>query len=827
MVSVLMVAEKPSICNAIANALCSGKMDTKSGSPPVHSFNGTFKGKSCTFKVTSVVGHVFSVDFPQEYQNWGSTDPLELFNAPVRRQAEKQGIVRLLQSEASGCEYLVLWLDCDREGENICFEVISCVQSGMVKLKSKEQQIFRAKFSAINPSDIKKAMKNLGSPNENESKAVDARQELDLKVGVAFSRFQTRYFQGRYGDLDSSVVSYGPCQTPTLGFCVRRHIDIVTFQSEPYWALNMQILKGGRKVRAEWGRGRVFSSEVAAAFLSLVSSTGCVRVETVTTKSTKKGRPTPLNTVGMLKMASKVLGMGPFQCMQVAERLYLRGYLSYPRTESTAYPKSHDISGSLRDQSAHPHWGSFAQQLVRDGHTKPKGGVDMGDHPPITPCKMAQPHELGGDEGRLYDLVTRHFIATVSPDAEFFETKATLIAGEQPGDKSLAQSFVAKGRRLMNPGFLAVLKGFDMKAMEDEPENGEEYEDPWDDYQESMPDLVQGEVLPILEKSAPGFQDGAVMIQLAEKKTTPPGYLTESELIGQMERFGIGTDASIPTHINNICKRNYVTLEKGRKLVPTKLGIVLVQGYFRIDSDLILPTVRASIESQCNLIAKGEADKDEVVQQAINNFIRKYQYYVRHISRMDELFASSFSALESAGRPWTRCGISRRYLSFIEGPPTRLYNKTTETVYSLPQGGVFKQWGERTCDAPGCSFEVMLYCVGSPQRSYPLCPNCFNNPDESWGPTWEQTPDKLAEEVQSPNRKCLESPLPDGHPMIEAFTVCDDPESDGVFILDPGSGPKWKFISTRSSFCVNLPKGVVKKSCRDEETRPGDSTATC
>ena len=75
-----------------------------------------------------------------------------------------------------------------------------------------------------------------------------------------------------------------------------------------------------------------------------------------------------------------------------------------------------------------------------------------------------------------------------------------------------------------------------------------------------------------------------------------------------------GTDASIPTHIDNITKRNYVQLGSGRRLLPTRLGIVLVQGYLRIDPDLILPRIRANIETQCNLIASGGASKNDVVK---------------------------------------------------------------------------------------------------------------------------------------------------------------------------------------------------------------------
>lgn len=845
-VMVLHIAEKPSIALSIAKGLCSGTFSTSSKSLPIHEFTNTSFPKApyaskCLHKVTSVAGHVFNVDFPTSYQSWDSVDPADLFHAPIVKKACKSSIVHHLSDSAKGVDFIVLWLDCDREGENICQEVLGIVQSKMDGNDNNPYgRVYRAYFSAINPSDIQKAYNSLGKPDINQSLSVDARQELDLKVGVAFSRFQTKYFQGRYGDLDSAVLSYGPCQTPCLGFCVKRHIDIETFKPEPYWLLDLSIVKRGRIIRAQWNSGRSFNqAKVQKLINECTENGGICEVTNVVSKEKKQGRPVPLNTVNLLKACSKALGIGPHAAMQTAERLYLNGYLSYPRTESTAYPKSFDIRGALQSQSGDLRWGNYVNDLLKKGGCKARGGVDMGDHPPITPCRSAGVHELSGDMSRVYELVTRHFIASVSEDAVWNSTKVELSI-DAIADKG---SFTIRGKQMISPGFLAVL--LHKEYGDDDDEDLKEYTIEDDTMEvENLPDFALGEKFEISSgKGASVSGAGNVNVistgsratlNLKEKMTTAPGYLTESELIGQMEKNGIGTDASIATHIENILKRNYVELAQGRRLIPTKLGLVLAQGYHLIDSSLVLPKVRADIEGQCNKIAKGLADKETVLRMAIEIFSNKFANFVKEITKMDVLFSSSFAKLEDVGKPFTRCGITRRYLQFITGPPPRLYNKFTESVYPLPVGGNIKEWSGRKCSAEGCEFELCLYSVGHPERSFPLCPFCFNHPKPEWGVIPGTNQEALQDEVDRSDANkersiksmggrhfMLECPLPDRHPLIEERTIGPDPDSNGVITLDPTNPNKLRLVSTRGPTLIYLPKSIEKITVldkRDEET---------
>lgn len=198
----------------------------------------------------------------------------------------------------------------------------------------------------------------------------------------------------------------------------------------------------------------------------------------------------------------------------------------------------------MRQQQNSSDWGNEVKEILSRGVNRPKQGHDAGDHPPITPMKHATRTDLDSEAWKLYDYITRHFIGTLSRDCKYLSTTATILINEEV--------FTVTGKSLLDPGYTTVMtwQAFDKN--------------------EIVPNLKENEVVPIKE------------MRLTEHQTSPPDYLTEAELITLMEQHGIGTDASIPVHINNISQRNYVTVTAGRKLKPTTLGIVLVHGYQKV-----------------------------------------------------------------------------------------------------------------------------------------------------------------------------------------------------------------------------------------------------
>lgn len=147
-----------------------------------------------------------SHDFPDSHRSWHSCDPFALFDAPVVSQVSKDSLTieANLKNEARGKDMLMIWTDCDREGENIGAEVARVCRRANPNIRVK-----RARFSAIIAQQIHRAAQHPVELDMAQADAVEARTVLDLRIGAAFTRMQTLALQHRFKDLD--MCSYGAC----------------------------------------------------------------------------------------------------------------------------------------------------------------------------------------------------------------------------------------------------------------------------------------------------------------------------------------------------------------------------------------------------------------------------------------------------------------------------------------------------------------------------------------------------------------------------------------------------------------------------------------
>ncbi|XP_031259954.1 DNA topoisomerase 3-alpha [Pistacia vera] len=542
-INVLNVAEKPSVAKSVAGILSRNQglrvREGRSRYNKIFEFNYAIRGQSCHMLMTSVTGHLMELEFEDRYRKWHSCDPADLYEAPVRKfvPEEKKDIKRTLEEEARRCQWLVLWLDCDREGENIAFEVID-----VCRAVNSHLVIRRARFSALIDREIHQAVQNLVDPNEWFSDAVDARQEIDLRIGASFTRFQTMLLKDKF-HIDSAtgdrnlVLSYGPCQFPTLGFVVERYWEIQSHEPEEFWIINCSHRSDEGTASFSWMRGHLFDYTSAVIIYEMCVQEPTATVTKVRQQEKLKYPPYPLSTIELEKRASRYFRMSSEHTMKVAEDLYQAGFISYPRTETDSFSSRTDLHTIVQEQQGHPVWGSYAQRLLDPEaglwRNPGSGGHDDKAHPPIHPTKFSAGESgWSQDHHRLYELVVRHFLACVSQPAVGAETIVEIdIAGEQ---------FSACGRMILAKNYLDVYRF-----------------ESWG-----------GSMIPAY---AHGQQFIPTTLTLDSGVTRPPPLLSEADLLSCMDKAGIGTDATMHDHIKKLLDRFYATKDANTRFSPTNL----------------------------------------------------------------------------------------------------------------------------------------------------------------------------------------------------------------------------------------------------------------
>ena len=643
----LIISEKANAAKKIAQFLAEGPVkDGKHRSVPHHTFQ--WKGEECVS--VGLKGHVLNPEYPEEYSNWQKVEPSSLIDAEIRKSVSEKGVAEAVRALSKKADAVIIATDFDREGELIGVEALSLAFEANPKLMDNVQ---RARFSALTKGEVTRAFDELVEVSRELAAAGEARQDIDLIWGATLTRWVSRATK-RYG---SAFLSVGRVQSPTLVLISERERERRAFTPEPYWEIEAN-LQNGEAFTARHAAGRFKEEEAAkAAYKSLTET---ARVTEVKEKSATRPAPIPFNTTGFLTAAANI-GISPSRAARLAEDLYTDGYISYPRTDNTVYPSSLEMREVLGQLKRVEDVGQHVERLLKSEKLSPtRGKKETTDHPPIYPTGYASRKALRDDQWKIYQLVVRRFLATLSSPAKTLRTTVRLESGGEP--------LVAGGTVVTEEGWLAVYP-YGRRA------------------DEEIPKLSEGQEVRVTGT------------ELFSKETQPPGRYGQGRLLRVMEDLGLGTKATRPSIIQNLYDRGYVHDDP---LVPTETGMAVAQALKDFASEIATHEMTSELERSMDEISEGRISKDSVVDRSRDVLREVYD----HLESSQEEFADivwSGIREDSVLGPCKKCGenltIRRAKKSGKRFAGCSGYPDCDQT-YSLPPRGEIVPLGT-LCDACG------------------------------------------------------------------------------------------------------------------------------
>jgi len=555
----LIITEKNNSAKKIAEILGDGVKSDKSYKVPYYTWSDS-EGDHMTI---GLKGHVLNPAFPDGYSNWQKTDLHELIDAKLIKEPTDKNVLRALRKVAKDADTVVIATDFDREGELIGLEALGQV---LEVNPGVEDTVKRARYSALTKDEIERAFSELDELSYSLAYAGEARQDIDLIWGATLTRAVSLATR-RFG---SNFLSVGRVQSPTLGLIVERELERRAHKPAPYWEVLARFQHPDGAFETHHTVDKFWKREEADAAVAGTKSPGTV--SEIAKRKVNRKPPAPFNTTAFAAEASSRLGITPSRAMRVAEDLYMDGFISYPRTDNTVYPRSLATRELVSSLVRVPEFEAAASLL--DGDLKPtRGKKETTDHPPIHPTQAIHPGGLDGPHRRVYELVVRRFLATFGKPMITESTRAEIEAG--------SETYFVRGSVVLDPGYAAIYTY--ARSADDE-----------------IPKLEEGQELEL---------DGDPWI--VDKETQPPSRIGQGKLLEMMEERGLGTKATRPDIIQKLYDRGYVF---GNPPSPTETGIAMYDAFKRYVPRMATPEMTAELEQDMDEIAGGDTSKDEVVE---------------------------------------------------------------------------------------------------------------------------------------------------------------------------------------------------------------------
>ena len=646
MTKTLIIAEKPSVANDIAKSL--GGF-TKEGD--------YFESEQ--YVLTSAVGHLLEIKAPEEYEvkrgKWSFANlpviPPDFALEPITKTESRLKLLNKL-IRRKDISTIVNACDAGREGELI-FRLIA-------QYTKAKQPIKRLWLQSMTPAAIRDGFKHLRDDEEMLplARAARSRSEADWLIGINGTRAMTA-FNSKEGGFFLTTV--GRVQTPTLSIVVQREEKIKNFVPRDYWEVRAEFVCAGGVYEGKWldadfkkdeadpekRAERLWSRAAADAIVAAcLGKNGTVTEES---KPTTSISPALFDLTSLQREANARFGFSAKNTLALAQALYERHkVLTYPRTDSRHLPEDYLQTSmqTLECLTGNAGYESYASQILQNRWVRPNKRIfdnkKISDHFAIIPTTQL-PKNLSEPEQKLYDLVTRRFMAVFFPAAEFLvTTRFTEVAGHR---------FKSEGRVMTKPGWLAVY-GREIPASGKNSDNDR-----------------------LLVPVSPGEAVLADKVLADELVTKPPARYTEATLLSAMEGAGklvedelreammgkgLGTPATRAAIIEGLLTEKYL-LREGRELIPTPKAFQLMTLLKGLGvKELTLPELTGEWEFKLAQMEKGQISREEFMQQ----IAQMAQIIVKRAKEYDEdTIPGDYATLKT---PCPKCGgeIRENYRRF-------------------------------------------------------------------------------------------------------------------------------------------------------------------
>lgn len=646
MTKTLIIAEKPSVANDIAKSL--GGF-TKEGD----------YFESDQYVLTSAVGHLLEIKAPDEYEvkrgKWSFANlpviPPDFALEPIAKTESRLKLLNKL-IRRKDISTIVNACDAGREGELI-FRLIA-------QYTKAKQPIKRLWLQSMTPAAIRDGFQHLRDDEEMLplARAARSRSEADWLIGINGTRAMTA-FNSKEGGFFLTTV--GRVQTPTLSIVVQREEKIKNFVPRDYWEVRAEFVCAEGVYEGKWldtgfkkdetdpekRAERLWSRAAADSIVTAcLGKNGKVTEESKPTTSISSAL---FDLTSLQREANARFGFSAKNTLALAQALYERHkVLTYPRTDSRHLPEDYLQTSmqTLECLAGSAHYETYASQILQNHWVRPNKRIfdnkKISDHFAIIPTTQL-PKSLSEPEQKLYDLVTRRFMAVFFPAAEFLvTTRFTEVAGHR---------FKSEGRVMTKPGWLTVY-GREMPAVGKGSDNDR-----------------------LLVPVSPGETVLANKVQVDELVTKPPARYTEATLLSAMEGAGklvedelreamigkgLGTPATRAAIIEGLLTEKYL-LREGRELIPTPKAFQLMTLLKGLGvKELTLPELTGEWEFKLAQMEKGQISREEFMQQ----IAQMAQVIVKRAKEYDEdTIPGDYAILKT---PCPKCGgeIRENYRRF-------------------------------------------------------------------------------------------------------------------------------------------------------------------